>query len=406
VRVCLITPGHLSTNPRLIKEADALAEAGCDVTVLAATYLAWGRETDLAFAARPWRRAPPAPFGPDAPRARRIIQLARQRMARLAFAAGLRRPAIAAAASHPVAADLASAAVKIPADLYVAHYIAALPAAAIAAHRHDACYAFDAEDFHTGETTDASPHAAAVEAGFLPRCAWLTAASPGIADAYAETYGLPAPAVLLNVFPRYEAPACATTSGSFEPGPSVYWFSQTIGPDRGLEAAVRAIARARSRPHLVLRGQPARGYAAALQGLAEAEGVADRIHLKPPSPPDEMAKLAAAHDLGLAAETGRTHNRRIALTNKLFTYLLAGVPTLMSDIDAHRRIADDVEGAASLYPVDDPDSLAHAMDALLLDPGRLARARAEAFRLGQTRYNWDLEKQTLLDLVAGFWAAS
>ena len=27
-RVCLLTPGHLSTNPRLVKEADALANAG------------------------------------------------------------------------------------------------------------------------------------------------------------------------------------------------------------------------------------------------------------------------------------------------------------------------------------------------------------------------------------------
>jgi len=29
--VCLVTPGQPSTNPRLVKEADALAEAGYDV---------------------------------------------------------------------------------------------------------------------------------------------------------------------------------------------------------------------------------------------------------------------------------------------------------------------------------------------------------------------------------------
>jgi glycosyltransferase involved in cell wall biosynthesis len=405
-RVCLITPGHLSTNPRLVKEADALAEAGCDVTVLAATYQAWGRETDLGFASRPWRRAPPAPFGPDAPRARRLVQLARQRTARLAFAVGVRRATVAAVASHPVAADLASAAAKIPADLYIAHYTAALPAAALAASRHGARYAFDAEDFHAGETLQPSPHVAAIESAFLPGCAWLTAASPGIADAYAETYGLSVPTVLLNVFPRQEAPAAPTPRGSFAPSPSVYWFSQTIGPGRGLEAAVRAVARAKSRPHLVLRGRPSRGYIAALNALAEAEGVADHIHVQPLAPPDEMAKLAAAHDLGLAAENGRTLNHRIALANKLFTYLLAGVPTLMSDIEAHRRIADEVDGAAVLYRVDDADSLSQAMDALLLDPERLERSRAAAFRLGQGRFNWDVEKVKLVDLVTGLGGAS
>jgi glycosyltransferase involved in cell wall biosynthesis len=403
MRVCLITPGHLSTNPRLVKEADALADAGHDVTVLAASYQAWGRETDQVFADRPWRRAPPVAFGPDLQAGRRVLQVGRQRAARALFAAGAHAPAIAAAAAHPAASDLAAAAARIPADLYIAHYIAALPAAAHAARVHGAAYAFDAEDFHTGETPDGvpgdNPMIAAVERAFLPGAAWLTAASPGIADAYVEAYGLARPGVLLNVFPREEAPAGPAARGSFEPGPSVYWFSQTIGPNRGLEAAVGAIARARSQPHLVLRGRPARGYRAKLEQLAQQAGVADRLHFRPLAAPSEMARLAAEHDLGLAAESGRTRNRQIALTNKLFTYLMAGVPTLLSDIEAHRRIADDVSGASRLYRVDDSEALAAAMDAYLLDGAGLARARAEAFRLGQTRFNWDVEKQILLDLV-------
>jgi glycosyltransferase involved in cell wall biosynthesis len=404
VRVCLITPGHLSTNPRLVKEADALTQAGHEVTVLAATYQAWGRETDRAFAERPWRRASPVAFGPDAPAGLRILQVARQRAARAVFAAGARGPRIAAAAAHPATPDLAAAAAQIPADLYIAHYIAALPAAARAAQAHGAAYAFDAEDFHAGEAPDGvagdRPLIASVERAFLPGAAWVTAASPGIADAYVEAYGLARPTVLLNVFPRDEAPAGPTGGGSFEPGPSVYWFSQTLGPDRGLEAAIGAIGRARSRPHLVLRGQPARGYRAELERLAAQAGAADRLHVRPLAAPCDMARLAAEHDLGLAAETGRTRNRQIALTNKLFTYLLAGVPTLLSDIEAHRRIAAEMGGAARLYRVDDPETLAAAMDAYLLDPERLAKARAEAFLLGQTRYNWEVEKQTLLDLMA------
>ena len=34
-RVCLISPGHLASNPRLVKEADALYEAGFAVKVIA-----------------------------------------------------------------------------------------------------------------------------------------------------------------------------------------------------------------------------------------------------------------------------------------------------------------------------------------------------------------------------------
>jgi len=35
-RVCLVTTGQPACNPRLVKEADALAEAGFDVHVVAA----------------------------------------------------------------------------------------------------------------------------------------------------------------------------------------------------------------------------------------------------------------------------------------------------------------------------------------------------------------------------------
>jgi hypothetical protein len=39
------------------------------------------------------------------------------------------------------------------------------------------------------------------------------------------------------------------------------------------------------------------------------------------------------------------------------------------------------------------------LDELLLEPARPAEARSAAWRLGQTRYNWDVEQRTLLDLL-------
>ena len=73
-----------------------------------------------------------------------------------------------------------------------------------------------------------------IESRWLPGCAYMTAVSPGIADAYVENYGVAQPHVVLNVFPKSHAPSGATPRGTARPGPSLYWFSQTIGPDRGL----------------------------------------------------------------------------------------------------------------------------------------------------------------------------
>lgn len=404
-RICIISPGHLSTNPRLVKEADALSGAGYDVSVIAANYLNWAREADHIFVDRPWPIIQTIPFGPNAPRRVRALQLFRRHMARLMVTAGIEMPSVVLAAWHPIGPDLVTAALQERADLYIAHYPAALPAAAIAARHYGALYAYDAEDFHLGDFPKLPQHIAerhmlrTIEEYYLRGCAYVTAASPGIADAYVAEYGIEVPTVILNVFPQSHAPLHFTPSGIATPGPSVYWFSQTIGPNRGLECAVRAIGRSHLRPHLYLRGAPANGFIDRLYSLAAEAGVVHHIHILPPAAPSEMECLAASYDLGLSGEPGHTANNKIALGNKLFSYLLAGVPVAMSDIPAHRAFAGEVATAVRLYSIDDADSLASALDLFLCNPASLAAARAEAFRFGQTRFNWEKERLVLLNRV-------
>jgi glycosyltransferase involved in cell wall biosynthesis len=403
MRVCIVTPGALASNPRVVKEATTLAEAGYAVDVISTRTLEEvdALERDVVKAAK-WHARRLDFRRRTGWQARRMAQ---EISLRLFALAGWKR--LAERGFSPFTGALVAAARRIPADLYIAHYPAALPAAALAAKAHGAQYAFDAEDYHLGDLPEAPEHALhrhmvrAIEERYLPGCAYVTAASPGIADAYAAAYPIPRPTVVLNVFPLSQAPPGPAPRGTAEPGPSVYWFSQTIGPDRGLECAVRAIARAASRPHLYLRGTPARGYAERLRTLAAEAGAADRLHMLPPAPPADLERLAACYDVGYIGETGHTANRKIALTNKLFSYLLAGIPAVISGVPAHRAFAAEAGPAVRLFPVDDHDALAAALDSLLGDPAGLAAARAHAYALGQERYNWDVEKKRLIEAVAG-----
>lgn len=405
-RICLISPGHLSSNPRLVKEADALAAAGHRVLVIVGhSFPAYAAEAH-AFGDRPWQVVARVPFGLLAPRWLRWKQRLRQRLASALCRLGCRPLALVLRAWHPATPELIRAALAIPADLYIAHYPPALPAAALAARRHGAAYGFDAEDFHLGDVPADRRHAfqrrllRAIEARWLPDCALLTAASPGIAEAYAATYGLPEPTVLRNVFPLAQAPPGPTPCGSLQPRPSLYWFSQTIGPERGLECAVQAVALARCRPHLHLRGFLSSTYRDQLLHLARQLGVESQLHFHAPAPPEQMERLAAGYDAGLVAETGRTPNRRIALTNKLFTYALAGLPMLLSDIPAHRRLQAEAGQAVRLFRREDPASLAEAIDGWLgASPTVLAGARAAAYQLGQQRWNWERERWQLLQAI-------
>src|SRR6185295_4486817 len=51
-RITVVTSGHLSTCPRMLKSADALASAGYDVTVVATRHEAWATETDVDVRSR------------------------------------------------------------------------------------------------------------------------------------------------------------------------------------------------------------------------------------------------------------------------------------------------------------------------------------------------------------------
>jgi glycosyltransferase involved in cell wall biosynthesis len=403
-RICLITPGHLATNPRIVKEADALSEAGFDVTVITADYLDWGRKADHDCSNRPWRVAAKVPFGPLAPKVKYVSQTIRRRVARVLAKLGIKVSAVIEAAQHPISRDLIRAAKSVPADLYIAHYVAAIPAAARAAKAHGTKFAFDAEDFHLGDFPDRPEFdfermlVRAIEEQYLPTCVYLTAASPGIAEAYSSTYQVAKPTVVLNVFPRSQAPRAPTPAGTVTPGPSLYWFSQTIGPDRGLETAVEALSLSSVRPHLYVRGRFAPGFSDTLEALALEYGVGQRVHFLDLAPPSEMERLASIYDAGLVSETGKTANRKITLTNKLFSFLLAGIPVIAASVPAHQRLAD-AEKAVFLYEPNDSKSLAHSLDQLFLDPVALRKARQAAWRLGQDQYNWDREKNPFLTAV-------
>src|SRR5207302_933595 len=100
----------------------------------------------------------------------------------------------------------------ISADLYIAHYVPGLAAAALAARRRGAMLGFDAEDFHSGEAAGEAADTLrmdmvrTLERALLPSCVHATAAAPLIAEAYETQYGI-SPTTVLNVFPLAMAPA-------------------------------------------------------------------------------------------------------------------------------------------------------------------------------------------------------
>ena len=408
-KICLVTSEHISYNPRLVKEADALTAAGYAVRVVALNREPekWKLDQEL-MRQRSWRLESLPASRKAGNRLLWLRAALRQKLfAQLkllqAAPGGLDR----AYSRH--APELAALAGRESADLFLAHNLPALPAAATSARKWNAKLGFDAEDFHRGEFLETAETAevrrctALVEEKYIPRCDYLTAASDGIGREYAKLLRITPPLTILNVFPLSEragqTPQEELNRERQGDGLSLYWYSQVIGPDRGLEDALRATALLKPRAQLHVRGGCANGYADHFLGEARRLGILDRVHLLVPVPPPQLVERAAQHDVGLALEVPRTENRKVALTNKIFTYLLAGIAVAASDVPSQVEIMNQVSNAGFAFASGEADCLANGLTKWLDDPEELARAKRCSRANGESRFCWEIESKKLIHAV-------
>jgi glycosyltransferase involved in cell wall biosynthesis len=382
----------------MLKSADALAAARYDVRMIATRHEPWATETDRDVRSRRSFPVEVINYRRDEDPVTYYQTGARYRAARVAAAAvGAERtplPVIARAFGR-VHAELVRAIAAEPADLIYGGTTGALAAIAEGARRQSTSYALDLEDLHSGEASGpgaalAERLASRVEQEVISRAAFITTSSEAIGAVYRDQYGV-SPVVVHNTFPLPTRPPDFSRA---DPDTlRLYWFSQTIGPGRGLEEAVAAAGRAGVRAELALRGRAQAGYLEALQQLAATHAPRLRVVHHPPASPDAMVDLARGYDVGLALEQMEVRNRQLCITNKAFTYILAGVAVAITDTPGQHALGVDLGCAAALVPPGDVDALAAAFAQWGVDPATLERAKRAAWHAATRRWHWEHEDE-------------
>jgi Glycosyl transferase 4-like domain len=378
----------------MLKAAESLAAAGHEVHVVSTNFVDWGTSADVDLRTRvclPWRVVDYSRATGNWLRIRTGVRFFACR--KLCKAFGLERPptSLIGRATTRVLSELVLTAAETPADLVYGGG-GALIATALTARRLKVPYAVDLEDFHGAEHSAANAEGAfcnrlaqAAEKIVFRDAALLTAASSAIADSYAQTYGK-RPLVINNTFPLPEREPEFIPVG--DAGLRLYWFSQTIGPGRGLEDAVLAAGVADIDCELHLRGKPSEGYLDRLSSMAKERAPRLRLVHHAPEPPDRMVDLCRDYHVGLALELSEPPHRAICLTNKAFTYILAGLAVVFSDTPGQRGLAKDIGPGAMLYSAGDIETLAHGLRLWATSPAKLLAARRAAWAAACRRWYW------------------
>ena len=359
-KILFITTVNLSTNPRILKEIRLALSLGYQINFLGFHLGNWSDELD-----REIRQGIPSPefIYLDASRTNYIRWLGHslsERFNTVRWKLNRKNLFLAASASTKRTFALLDFGKKLRSgdfDLVIGHTLGALYPASVMAKRAGCPFAFDVEDYHPGEHMDRNnseeiSRRKLIMKRILPEAAYVSASSPLIGSMTKELCGLDGKKLIrvLNYFSAAEFRQPILQTGKKI---KLIWFSQFIGPGRGLEFILAAWDSLKKDFELTLVGN-------AEHGLKEI--IREGIEIVPPLQQSALHELLSRYDIGLALElTGRDKNRDIALTNKILAYYQAGLYILATDTAAQKDFIDGHPGTGKLFPQNDGRSLLNAM---------------------------------------------
>jgi glycosyltransferase involved in cell wall biosynthesis len=391
----------------VVKEANALSTAGYEVFVVFAQHASWFLAADQHILDHATWKGQAIELGSERLRDRAYFYVVRLRsfLFQLLARITLRSP-FAELAYCRYLPEQFWFAVRARADLYIGHNPQSLPVVAWAARWAGAKYGFDYEDFHQGERLADSAEMLsdrllrAIEERYITGAAHLTASSSGIAREVAALHEIPEPQTILNVFPWADRPELVSVSRSPKrQNLSLYWFSQIVGLDRGLQDVIQAMGGLPAQVELHIRGNRSAEVESELMRLAQKCGVRNRIIFHDVVMPQDLVSAAANHDVGLCLEFPSNLNRDLCVTNKLFVYMLAGLALIASRTRGQSELLDSDPCIGFLYNPGNSEELANIIGRLMSDWKLLVDAKRRSLEACRRRWNWEQESRALIDAV-------
>jgi len=219
--------------------------------------------------------------------------------------------------------------------------------------------------------------------------------SDGIAQSLRSLYDLAQDPIVIRNLPAYQEIAFR----EIKP-PMTILFHGLIRQERGLEELIDSMPHWRFEGRFVIRGYGQEAYLASLKKRARQRGVGERVIFAQRVSPERLISEAATAHIGYLALPGTTEHYEYALPNKLFEYVMAGLPVMATPRVEMATMLSSLQ--CGLVTELDPQSLAEALNAVQLD--ELNRMRRNALAAAKN-LNWEEEKGRLTATIDSLRAA-
>lgn len=183
---------------------------------------------------------------------------------------------------------------------------------------------------------------------------------------------------------------------SISPGTKILLYQGVLIDGRGIELVIENLSRIENSV-FVLLGDGDRKTK--WQKFAEECNVSDRVFFLGTIPQEELINYTAAADLGICLIENISISYYHALPNKLFEYIMAGLPVVSSALPQMKQIVDEYK-VGECIDIETNKNIAELINSLLNDTNRLEKYKSNCKEAAK-ELNWDVEfekaKKKLID---------
>ncbi len=292
------------------------------------------------------------------------------------------------------------------ADLLVANDLDTLLPAHLAAKIRRKPLVYDTHEYFTG-----SPEVAhrplrrwlwkGLERLLFPRQKTIITVNESIAQLYEKEFGKK-----LNVvrnMPRYRQPDQQITRknlGLPEDKHLILLQGSGINVDRGTEELIMAMRPEHGIENALLLIIGSGNVIGQLKKQVNGENLGNRVWFLPKMPYEQLIQYTSLATIGVSLDKPDSLNYLFSLPNKLFDYIMAGTPVLVSDLPELRRIVDKYQ-VGMISKNHDPAHIAACIKLMLSDPEQLSQWKTNCLDVAK-ELNWENEEQVIWRIYAGF----
>ncbi|MFB9054534.1 hypothetical protein ACFFVB_15700 [Formosa undariae] len=396
-KICIFTQSPLSGAPRVVKEANAYAQHGYNVTVYALWITPQGVENDKTLIDSRIQFKPGIDLRTNGLKTK-CIRLQRRFGREL-----VKYFKVETLAS--LGYDFKNYYKKInaeQADLYIGHEEMSM-ALAKKLIENKKQVAFDFEDWHSKDLLPKDRIYRPItllenlEAFLLKNTSYCYTTSDAMGEAMASYYNTKVPCTIYNAFPSKARMQMDGLHKDIKDKStfSLYWFSQVISEGRGLELLFEALPYTKTNFQLHLRGVITEEYKSIVEN-SMPENVSLFIHELVPM--GELISRIAEHDLGIAFEETTPESRNYTITNKVFHYLQSGIAILATETAGQLEVLEKTKGAGIISDRN-PIALAQLIDEIVSENNQLERMKGCSWLAGETLFSFEKQEEKLLQFL-------